>query len=151
MLSSLVFVRHPPSNIPDPEDIFSSALGSIFTDDLRNEHGDDADSVIVYKSPKYGELEFTVADPSGEDSRRKFAHYLWNAGVLMGELVGGRAATKEGERMDSGLFDNEEVSRQKWGVENWWVGNQEEKLWRVKNETVLELGAGWFEDAFIHG
>lgn len=145
MLSSLVSLRHSPSFIPSPEDIFSSTLGSIFPDDLCNQHGDDADSIIVYKNRKYGELEFTVADPSGEESRRKFAHYLWNAGVLMGELVGGRAESKEGR--DSGVFDNEEDGRDKWGIEKWWVSKEEEKLWAVKDETVLELGAGWSEDA----
>lgn len=124
-------------------------MGTIFTDDCRNQHGDDPDTVILYQSKRFGELELTVADPSGEVERRKFAHYLWNAGVLMGELVGGRVQEKDGEGRDSGVWvreaeededGNEDGSA--WGSQRWWVSEEEEKLWRVNGETVLELGAG---------
>lgn len=132
LLPSLISLRHPISHVPKPEDIFASTLGSIFTDDLQNQHGDDPDTIIVYKSAKFGELEFRTADVNGEEQRRKFAHYLWNAGVLMGELVGGRAAKG---KEDEGWKDVKG---------EWWISEEEEAKWRVDGETVLELGAGAF-------
>lgn len=126
MLPSLIRLRPlVESSQPEPEDIFTSSLGLVFTDDAQNMHGD-PDNVVIYKSPNFGEIDLGVADPQGEDERRKFAHYLWNAGILMGELVGGRP----------GRFTGGEQSRE------WWVGKDEEKLWDVRRQAVLELGAG---------
>ncbi|MCJ1387740.1 hypothetical protein MMC18_000583 [Xylographa bjoerkii] len=115
MLSSLV--RLPVSDEPASiEDIFSSALGTIFTDDLLNQHGDPGSSVI-YKSKAFGDLELELVDPEGEDARKLFAQYLWNSGVLMAELIGG--GTEDGQAMKA-------------------RGGS----WSVKGETVMELGAG---------
>jgi len=102
----------------------------------------------LYKSRKFGELELTVAEPRGEVERRKFAHYLWNAGVLVAELVGGRVRENEGEGRDSGIWvrgSKEDLNdvEEGWGSKRWWVSDEEERLWRVNGETVLELGAGW--------
>lgn len=90
-------------------------------------------------------MEFRVADPVGEEERTKFAHYLWNAGVLMGEFVGGR----EEERRDSCNVElGEKKERDEWGTRkfadgvDWWLSDEEEKAWSVKGERVLELGAG---------
>lgn len=63
-LTSLVRVI-PPNKADDPEDIFASAPGLIFTDDLRNLHGD-PDSVVVYQSKRFGDIELRTADPEGE-------------------------------------------------------------------------------------
>ena len=112
-LTELIRIEIPPDAEESPEDIFACAPGLIFTDDLRNQHGDPG-STIIYKSKKYGEIELQVADPSGETERRLFSHYLWNAGVLMAERI-------SGER----LIDD--IERQRWSV---------------KGETVIELGAG---------
>nr|POE88411.1 protein n-methyltransferase nnt1 [Quercus suber] len=90
----------------EPEDIFAYTPGLIFTDDLRNIHGDPS-STIVYLSGKYGEIALRTADPETENERKLFSHYLWNAGIKMAELVSG-----------------------------------DDETWTVKNETVLELGAG---------
>ena len=88
MLSSLVRLPPPPTDADIPvEDIFSSALGLIFTDDLRNQHGDPGSSV-TYKSKSYGDIELRLTDPAGEDSRKLFSQYLWNAGVQMAEYLG---------------------------------------------------------------
>lgn len=76
----------PPDADEDPEDIFAAAPGLIFTDDLRNIHGDPG-SIIVYKSKRFGDLELRTADPDGEDERKLFSHYLWNAGIKMAELI----------------------------------------------------------------
>jgi hypothetical protein len=127
-LPSLITLRRPADAELSPEDIFSSSLGGIFTDDMQNQHGDgDEGTVIVYRNARFGDLEFRTADVSGEEQRRKFAHYLWNAGVLMGELVGGR-----GE--ESGSAED--------GRREWWVDRDEEPGWSVEGHRVLELGAG---------
>lgn len=132
LLPSRITLRYPSSHVPTPEDLFSSTLGSIFTDDLQNQHGDDPDTTIVYKNGVYGDIELRTADVNGEEQRRKFAHYLWNAGVLMGEVVGGRPDEKaEGGDEDEG-----------WKGDEWWVNKEEEGRWHVKGERVLELGAG---------
>jgi hypothetical protein len=138
ILSSLISLRRPTDDPPSAEDIFSSSLGGIFTDDLQNQHGDDPTTVILYKSAKHGELEFRTADVNGEEQRRKFAHYLWNAGILMAELVGGRP---ERVGRDSGVFlGEEEVDT--WKDGEWWVEEEEQKLWSMEGQKVLELGAG---------
>lgn len=80
-------VRIVPADVNDePEDIFAAAPGLIFTDDLRNQHGDPG-SVIVYKSQRFGDIELRTADPEGEEERKLFSHYLWNAGIKMAELL----------------------------------------------------------------
>lgn len=106
MLSSLI--QHPSLSNPEVEDVFFSALNVISPDDVSVMHGDPGSSV-VYKSQRYGDLELRLAEPQTEDERKLFGHYLWNAGVLLAEYIGG---------MDA------------------------EKNCAVKNERVLELGAG---------
>jgi hypothetical protein len=129
LLPSLISLRYPESHVLEVEDIYSSTLGTVFKDDLQNQHGDDPDTVIVYKNARYGDLEFRTADVNGEEQQRKFAHYLWNAGILMAELVGGRPEEDT---------DDEDG----WKNGEWWIDGEEEKKWRVQGERVLELGAG---------
>lgn len=148
MLSSLLrAIPKSPTAEPEPEDIFQYSLGLIFTDDLQIQHGDSG-TTVKYRSNGYGDLEFEVADPQGEEERAKFAHYLWNAGVLMSELVGGPVQQGEErgvkEKRDS-LQDEEQEEdwgRRKFEKGEWWLEETEEKKWRVKGERVLELGAG---------
>lgn len=92
MPPTLLRITPRDANAEDPEDLFATALGTIFTDDLRNQHGDPG-ALITYLSRRLDAgLDLSVADPAGEEERKKFAHYLWNAGVLMAELCGaGRA------------------------------------------------------------
>lgn len=107
-LTDLVTVVPPDEEEEEePEDIFAFAAGLIFTDDSRNFHGDDR-SLVVYKSARFGDIELRTADPSQEDDRQLFAHYLWNAGIKMAELL----------------------------------SDPPNMRWRVKDERVLELGAG---------
>lgn len=135
LLPTLVDLRRPAGKPLDPEDIFGTSLGGVFTDDLQNQHGDDPDTVIVYKNLRHGTLEFRTADVSGEEQRRKMAHYLWNAGVLMAELVGGRPL--ETQRTPDDVFTLEG-----WGEQEWWIGEEEEAKWSVRGQSVVELGAG---------
>lgn len=76
----------PPDREDDPEDIFASAPGLIFTDDLRNIHGD-PESIVVYTSKRFGPIELRTADPEGERERRLFSHYVWNASIKLAELI----------------------------------------------------------------
>ncbi|KAK1240600.1 hypothetical protein MKX07_004628 [Trichoderma sp. CBMAI-0711] len=73
---------------PDgPEDYLSTSLGVIFPDDIVNQHGD-AEHSLVYASPKLPKpLLIELADPEGETDRRLFSHYLWNASLLLAELI----------------------------------------------------------------
>jgi len=126
MLPSLIRLVPIPTDArdSDPEDIFTSSLGLIFTDDLQNQHGG-LDTLVAYKSRRFDrEILLQTADVNGEEERRKFAHYVWNAGILMGELVGGRPRSL-GE-----------------GQEMWWLRDEELPGWNVKGHRVLELGAG---------
>jgi hypothetical protein len=140
LLQSLVSLRHfPHTQSLDPEDIFGDSLGSIFTDDLQNSHGIDPDTTIVYRpsNASYPDLEFRTADVKGKEERRKFAQYLWNAGVLMGECLGGRMRNDEGGGKEIYIGDN-----RRWIEGEWWLSEEEEAAWSVKGEKVLELGAG---------
>lgn len=96
-LSDLVHVI-PPDKDDEPEDIFASAPGLIFTDDLSNIHGD-PDSVVVYQSKRFGNIELRTADPMDEYERRLFSHYVWNASIKLAELLstGGSGWSVHGE------------------------------------------------------
>jgi hypothetical protein len=137
-LPSLIHLRRPVDTPLMPEDIFGSSLGGIITDDLQNQHGDDPGTVVLYRNKKYGELELRTADIKNEEERRKFAHYLWNAGIMMAELVTGRVKDGESKLVDETIYD--EFTR--WDKGQWWTSEEEEKRWSVEGETVLELGAG---------
>lgn len=114
MLSSLIQPANPLN--PSAEDVFSSALSIISPEDVSVLHGDPG-SFVTYSSTRFGKLELRLAEPQTERERKLFAQYLWNAGVLMAELIDssgdGRANTSRGT-----------------------------KKWSVKGERVLELGAG---------
>jgi len=108
-----------------------------------NSHGD-LGTIVTYRSV-YGDLEFEVADPVGEEERSKFAHYVWNAGVLMGEIVGGPVAEirGEGDKEVKEAIETEQWDIRRFGGEwSWWLSHNEQKWWSVKDERVLELGAG---------
>ncbi|KUJ20923.1 uncharacterized protein LY89DRAFT_729740 [Mollisia scopiformis] len=102
MLTDKIRVSGPESN--DPEDILFSTLGVIFPDDITNQHGDSTSSVI-YLSSTFGSLTLSLADPQGEDNRRLFSHFLWNAGLQLAEFIElgkdevGREWSVKGERV----------------------------------------------------
>lgn len=71
----------------DPEDFFGSGLGSIFPDDAPNLHGDPGQT-LIYRSPHLSEpLLLRLCDPTQETDRSLFSHYLWNASLLLAELI----------------------------------------------------------------
>jgi len=125
MLSNLIYVEPSSPINQNPEDLLSSALSTLFPDDAQVQHGDSR-SKIIYKSV-CGELEFRCADVIGEEDRTKFAHYLWNSGILMGELVGGRPEEqRKSDDPDRPL----------------WLSEAEQAVWMAKGHRLLELGAG---------
>lgn len=90
-------------------------------------HGDPG-STIIYKSPRFGDVELRLPEPGTEDERRLFAQFLWNAGVVMvGFLEGGMKGGGDGEKEDG-----------KGGGK----GEGGDEGWSVVGEKVLELGAG---------
>ncbi|EKD11909.1 nicotinamide N-methyltransferase [Drepanopeziza brunnea f. sp. 'multigermtubi' MB_m1] len=111
MLTDKIRLSGPESQ--EPEDYLCSSLAVIFPDDIMNQHGD-AYSSVIYLSPSHGSFELSLADPQGEDSRKLFSHFLWNASVQLAEFI------EEGR-----LRQGEEVEQ-----------------WSVRGERVLELGAG---------
>lgn len=123
MLPSRVSVPVPPN--PETEDIFSSALSLTFTDDTQNSHGTPGQSVS-YASPKYGEIKLGIPQyPGVEEGRKLFAHYLWNAGVVVADAV---------EKASNDTTSEEILGDRKV---TW-----DQSFWDVRNTNVLELGAG---------
>ncbi|KAG7289458.1 hypothetical protein NEMBOFW57_005829 [Staphylotrichum longicolle] len=71
----------------DPEDLFSSALGTIFPDDVANQHGD-SDHGLLYTSPHLPHpIALALAQVEAETDRYLFSHYLWNSSLLLAELI----------------------------------------------------------------
>ncbi|KAF2455757.1 hypothetical protein BDY21DRAFT_288821 [Lineolata rhizophorae] len=124
----------PSAEAEDPADIFASALGSVFADDARDVHGDAA-TPVEYRAVR-------VADVVGEEERGRFAHYVWNAGVLVGEVCGGsrKVGTMGRGEGGNGVNGGEEEREKIEG--GWWLTEEEETRWSVEGESVIELGAG---------
>jgi EEF1A N-terminal glycine/lysine methyltransferase len=71
----------------EPEDHFSDSLGTIFPNDVTNQHGDNTHG-LVYTSPHLPRpLKLTLADVTTDEDRCLFSHYLWNSSLLLAELV----------------------------------------------------------------
>jgi nicotinamide N-methyltransferase len=112
MLTSRLTIPQPAN--PEVEDIFSSSLSTLFTDDTQNSHGTPGSS-IIYTSPRYGALTLRIpAHPDVEERRGLFAHYLWNASVVAADLIETASSTSEASASP----------------------------FNVRNKTLLELGAG---------
>lgn len=124
MIPSRVFVPQPPN--PTQEDIFSSSLSSLFTDDTQNSHGTPGQSV-VYSSPRYGDIVLDVPQhPDVEEGRKLFAHYLWNAGVIAADAI------EQASSDNQTRLPNTDEDKVHWNRE----------YWDVTGADVLELGAG---------
>lgn len=124
-LTSRITLTGAPAE--DPEDFFGASLGVIFPDDVMNQHGD-ADHGLLYQSPHLPKpLHISLADPTGDDDRRLFSHYLWNASLLLAEFV------------ESGTLGLEEGG-EKGGVTS--PLGPPLSTFSVRGHSVLELGAG---------
>ncbi|KAK5082843.1 hypothetical protein LTR05_006724 [Lithohypha guttulata] len=126
MLPARVFIPHPPN--PTQEDIFSSSLSALFTDDTQNSHGIPGQSVI-YNSPRHGEIKLGIPQhPDVEEGRKLFAHYLWNAGVVAADAI----ETASNDRR----IDDSEDGKVSYNKE----------YWDMRGKDVLELGAAIIND-----
>jgi EEF1A N-terminal glycine/lysine methyltransferase len=122
MLTSRIHIR-PPSD-PEPEDIFQSSLHALFLDDSQSSHGNPGDT-LIYRSPRYGEIKINLpAHPDHDAGRRLFAHYLWNASVLVADMIEEASQPTSGSLIDCGSPD------------------LDQGYWDVRGERILELGAG---------
>ncbi|KAJ6444173.1 nicotinamide N-methyltransferase [Purpureocillium lavendulum] len=116
-----------------PEDYLSTSLGVIFPDDVTNQHGD-AEHRLMYASPHLPRpLLLDLADPEGETDRRLFSHYLWNASLLLAELV---------ERDTLGVEDADRPSDNGAAAAGGGGGLGEGVSFDVRGKAVVELGAG---------
>ncbi|KAG8534084.1 uncharacterized protein KY384_000927 [Bacidia gigantensis] len=106
-------IRPLNNNLTSIEDIFSDGLDTLFPDSLSNLHGDPGSSV-VYASSSFGNIQLELAKSDEKADRLLFAHYLWNASLLLAELLG----QAKGDDV------------------------KEDRPWDVRGERVLELGAG---------
>jgi hypothetical protein len=134
MLTSRITL--PAPSTPSQEDIFSSALSSLFTDDTQNNHGSPGGS-LTYTSPVFGDIELQIpAHPDVEEGRKLFAHYLWNASLVVAEGIE-CASVGVGVNGDkNGQTDCRECG-------DW------NSRWNVRERRVLELGAGMSLRTFL--
>lgn len=120
MLTSLV--HEPIDSDLSTEDVFSSALHLISPDSTSTLHGNPGCS-ITYSSRRFGDIELRLAEPQTEEERKLFGQYLWNAEVLLTELIDGSNSAKTAK---------------------------EGTNWDVKDERILEFGAGeWGHGAMV--
>jgi hypothetical protein len=138
-----------------PEDILATTIHTAYpVREVADAHGGDPGARLRYASARHGELGLRCASlttkPGGlqddgdeeidgeggkeevDDSaaRARFGHCLWNASVLVAEMVGGeREAPPPGWDAELGVTA---VLR----------SEEERGRWRPRGERVLELGAG---------
>lgn len=130
-----------------PEDILNSSLAAIYPDDVANTHGDAAHA-LQYTSPHLPRpLLLQLTDPQGEQHRRLFSHYLWNAALLLAELV--ESATLGVPLLGGGSADLAKavttISPQDTARMRKRDGADGDYLLRhfdVRNRKCIELGAG---------
>lgn len=107
-----------------PEDILSTTSFALSPYHLLDAHGD-ADHGIIYTSPYLPKpLHLELADPIGEADRLLFSHYLWNASLMLAELI-------EAGSLGLGAQDKGKS-----------VLSPETTHFDVRGRRVLELGAG---------
>jgi hypothetical protein len=128
MLTSRITL--PTPSAPSQEDIFSSALSALFTDDTQNSHGSPG-GWLIYTSPSFGDITLHIpAYPDVEEGRTLFAHYLWNASLVAAEGI-----EMAGVAVAAGLSKNGNGTSgegERWNP----------RWWNVRGKRVLELGAG---------
>ncbi|RKU45049.1 hypothetical protein DL546_006250 [Coniochaeta pulveracea] len=134
-LTSRISLTGPPEE--GPEDFLATSLGVIYPDDVTNQHGD-AEHGLLYTSPRLPKpLQISLADPKGDEDRRLFGHYLWNASLLMAEFV-------EGGTLGLDTLDSDPPVLQSLSSSQ----NVHDRLYPplstfdITSKHVLELGAG---------
>ncbi|KAG8410590.1 hypothetical protein J3459_017064 [Metarhizium acridum] len=125
-LTSRIFFEE--SDTPEPEDFLSDSLGTVFPDDVTNQHGDAGES-LIYASPYLAKpLHIELAGPAGEADRRLFSHHLWNSSLLLAELI---------EKDSLGVSDLDQADS---ATANMTLGSG--VSFDIRGKSILELGAG---------
>ena len=115
----------PANSNTEPEDIFSSSLSVLYTDDTQNSHGIPGQSV-TYNSPLFGAIKLGIPQhPDVEEGRKLFAHFLWNAGVVAADAI-------EVASTETGREREKEDGKVYWNP----------LYWNMRGKDILELGAG---------
>ena len=144
MLTSRIELIQGSAETLDAEDILASASDQLFPDSTRVFHGD-ASTRVRYNSAAYGPLELSVTDPADEHERSKFAHALWNASVLLCEMIGSGGGTAAGSLLDENKRKEEKEAyfgrKESLNAGTMFEGLDSE-TWNMNGESVLELGAG---------
>lgn len=130
-------VSVPVPSTPTVEDIFSSALSTLFTDDTQICHGVPRQSVY-YDSPRFGRISLRIpAHPDFEEGRRLFAHYLWNSGVIVADAIESASAPASHNVRDSASAEVSRHTNQGQTDDEW-----NSRYWDVRGRRTLDLGAG---------
>ena len=150
MLTSRIEISRQTGESLEPEDIFASATDQLFPDTFRAFHGD-GNSQVRYDSAAFGTLRLSVTDPTDEQERSKFAHAVWNASILLCEMIGSWITTSS---TGTGVEEKEAAEAAGAAVKEA-IMNKEENTHTSINlkrpihevcclagERVLELGAG---------
>ena len=127
-----------PTTDPDP---LTDTLSSLFRDSTECQHGSSG-AHILYDSV-FGPITLSLAAPEAEESRKLFAHYLWNAELYVAERLS--AAERSPNSVNSVPLPATRVIRTEQPVinaEELGSRDAENARWSVKGQTVLELGAG---------
>ncbi|KAI9727690.1 MAG: hypothetical protein M1828_005918 [Chrysothrix sp. TS-e1954] len=103
MLTDTIQVRYKHA-ATSPEDILADCDGSLFPDETRNQHGD-PDAVVTYRSTQFGDITLSIADPASEESRKLFAHSLWNAGIYLSGLISERSSDSRWSVVDETVLE----------------------------------------------
>lgn len=149
-------VSTPLTDDPTTEDIFESALSTLFTDVTQNSHGTPGASV-TYHSPRFGPISLRIpTHPDIEDGRKLFAHYLWNAGVIAADAIevasvsddagGGSGPAEDGRAKSRAHIQDgthgEGLEKAEYETKATMIVDWDRRFWNVRGKRVLELGAG---------
>lgn len=135
LTARLSFINSSDSSSSDPEDLFAGSLGVIFTDDVTNQHGD-AFTSLHYTSPHLSKpLRIELSDPKVAEDRSLFSHFLWNASLMLADLIeAGTLGLKAGDDTTGAGAGTTEVGKE--------VKVPDLKEFDIKGKSTIEMGAG---------
>ncbi|KAK3398909.1 hypothetical protein B0T20DRAFT_184391 [Sordaria brevicollis] len=134
-LTARLSVINTGSENDDPEDLFAGSLGVIFTDDVTNQHGD-ASTSLHYTSPHLSKpLRIELSDPTVAEDRSLFSHFLWNASLMLADLIeAGTLGLKAGDDATGAGAGTASVGEK--------VKVPELESYDIKGKSTIEMGAG---------
>lgn len=147
MLTSQIEIIRQTGDSLEPEDIFASATDQLFPDTFRTYHGD-GNSQVRYTSKAFGPIRLNITDPTDEQERTKFAHAVWNASILLCEMIGSWTTTPSSETRggkEAGAAAKEAIVSQEEKA-NTSINHERpiREICCLAGKRVLELGAGMY-------